>query len=110
MNLQEHIRRVLREELSPRVRRRFSPDELEISFLESFQDAYNLTKKRKVLSSHFLDELIYTTITMMMDDMHYTLYSTLPEDEEWYGKIHQELENHYKNRIEKFYKIMEGIK
>ena len=110
MNLQEQIRRILREELSPRVRRRFSPDELEISFLESFQDAYNLTKKRKVLSSHFLDELVNTTITMMMDGIHYKLHSTLPEDERWYDDIHQELENHYKNRIEKFYKIMEGIK
>ena len=46
----------------------------------------------------------------MMDGIHYKLHSTLPEDERWYDDIHQELENHYKNRIEKFYKIMEGIK
>ena len=110
MNLQEHIRRILREELSPRIKRRFSPDELENEFLESFEHSYNLTKKRKVLSSHFLDELINTTITMMMDGIHYKLHITLPEDERWYDDIHQELENHYKNRIEKFYKIMEGIK
>ena len=47
---------------------------------------------------------------MMMDGIHYKLHITLPEDERWYDDIHQELENHYKNRIEKFYKIMEGIK
>ena len=54
MNLQESIRRILREELSPRVRRRIDPDEMEKEFLESFDSAYNLTKRRKVLSTHFL--------------------------------------------------------
>ena len=110
MNLQEQIRRILREELSPRIKRRFSPDELEINFLESFQDAYNLTKKRKVLSSHFLDELVNTTITMMMDGMHYKLHSTLPEYERWYDDIHQKLENHYRDRIIQMYNERKGIK
>jgi hypothetical protein len=49
MNLQETIRRVLREELSSRIKRRFSYDEMEKEFLESFDSAYDLTKRRKVL-------------------------------------------------------------
>jgi hypothetical protein len=103
MNLQETIRRVLREELSPKIKRRFYYDELENEFLESFEEAYRLTKKRKVLSSHFLDELVYTTITFMMDGVHWRFVSTLPEDEFWYDDIHKELENHYRDRIIQMY-------
>jgi len=47
MNLQETIRRVLREELSPRIRRRLSYNEMENEFLESFEFAYGLTKKER---------------------------------------------------------------
>ena len=109
-NLQESIRRILREELSPRVRRRFDPDEMEKEFLESFDYAYDLTKRRKVLSTHFLDELIYRTISMMMDGFHWRLTSTLPEDEFWYADIHTELENHYRDRITQVYNERQGIK
>ena len=103
MNLKESIKRILREELSARIKRRLSIDEMENEFLESFEFAYGLTKKRKVLSSHFLDELIYTTVTVMMDSIHWRFVSTLPEDEFWYDDIHQELENHYRNRIIQMY-------
>ena len=108
MNLQETIRRILREELSPRVRRRIDPYEMEKEFLESFESAYNLTKRRKVLSTHFLDELIYTTISMMMDGFHWRFTSTLPEDEFWYDDIHTELENHYRDRIIQMYNERQG--
>ena len=110
MNLQESIRRILREELSPRVRRRISYDEMEKEFLESFEYAYDLTKKRKVFSTHFLDELIYSTITTMMDGIHWRFVSTLPEDEFWYDDIHTELENHYRDRIIQMYNERRGIK
>ena len=109
MNLQESIRRILREELSPRIRRRVPADEMEREFLESFEMAYNITKNRKVLSKHFLDELIYTIASVMMDSFHWGFVSTLPEDEFWYDEIHYELENHYRERIIKMYKEREGI-
>ena len=109
MNLQESIRRILREELLPRVRRRFLPDEMEKEFLESFDSAYRLTKDRKVLRAHFLDELIYTTISIMMDGYHWRFVSTLPEDEFWYDDIHTGLENHYKDRIIQMYNERDGI-
>ena len=109
MNLKETIRRILREELSPRIRRRVPADEMEREFLESFEMAYNITKNRKVLSKHFLDELIYTIASVMMDSFHWGFVSTLPEDEFWYDEIHYELENHYRERIIKMYKEREGI-
>ena len=91
------------------MRRGFSFDELENEFSESFNEAYLLTKKRKVLSSHFLNELIDTTISMMMDGLHYKLYSTLPEDEHWYDNIYSDLKRHYKNKIIQKYNEKKGF-
>ena len=79
---------------------------MEKEFLESFDSAYRLTKDRKVLRAHFLDELIYTTISIMMDGYHWRFVSTLPEDEFWYDDIHTELENHYRDRITQMYIII----
>ena len=110
MNLKEHIKKILNEEISSKVRRRFSSHELENEFSESFDEAYLLTKKRKVLSSHFLNELIDTTISMMMDGLHYKLYSTLPEDEHWYDNIYSDLKRHYKNKIIQKYNEKKGFR
>ena len=109
MKLQETIRRILREELSSRVRRRVPYDEMEKEFLESFEASYDLTKRRKISQINFLDELIYTTVTMMMDGIHWRFVSTFPEDEFWYDDIHTELENHYKDRITQMYNERKGI-
>ena len=109
MNLKESIKRILKEELPARVKRRLSNNVIEHEFLDSFEFAYGLTKKRKVLSSHFLDELIYTTVTAMMDSVHWRFVSTLPEDEFWYDDIHQGLENHYRNRIIQMYNERKGF-
>ena len=105
MNLQQSIRRILREErkLSARIRRRFTADELETEFLESFDFAYNLTKKRKVLRSHFLKELIQTTLNVMIDGLHHTLVTTHPANEMWYEDVKNELESYYRDRIIKMY-------
>jgi len=109
MNLQETIRRILREELSLKVKRRITPDEMEKEFLESFDSAYDLTKRRRVLRAHFLDELINTTITFMMDGFHWRFTSTIPEDEFWYDEIHTGLENHYRKRITRMYNERKGF-
>jgi hypothetical protein len=105
MNLQENIKRILREErkLSARIRRRFTEDELEKEFIESIDFAYDLTKIRKVLRSHFLEELIQTTINVMIDGLHYGLLTTHPENERWYEDVKNELESYYRDRIIKMY-------
>ena len=109
MNLQESIKRILREELSPRVRRRVDPDEMEKDFLESFDYAYKSKKRAEVLPTDFLDELIYSTITILLDGLHWYFVTTLPEDEFWYDDIHAELENHYRDRIIQMYNERQGI-
>jgi hypothetical protein len=45
-----------------------------------------------------------------MDGVHWRFASTLPEDEFWYDDIHQELENHYRDRIMQMYNERKGIK
>jgi hypothetical protein len=107
-NLQETIRRILREELSLRVKRRIDPDEMEKEFLESFDYAYKIKKRTKVSPTDFLDELIYSTITILLDGFHWKFVSTLPEDEFWYDDIHTELENHYRDRITQMYNERQG--
>ena len=108
MNLQESIRRILREELSPRVRRRIDPYEMEKEFLDSFEFAY-YGRARSYNRVRSLDELIYTTISMLLDGFHWRFVSTLPEDEFWYDDIHTELENHYRDRIIQMYNERQGI-
>lgn len=111
MKLRSSIKRILKEEskLSPRLRRRVSFDEIESVFIDSFNYAYNLTKKRKVLTVHFLDVLISTTINSMMDSFHWKFVSKFPDSELWYNEISKELENYYRKRIVKMYKEKEGI-
>lgn len=97
------IKKILREDISARIRRRVPPHEMEREFLDSFEMAVRLTEKRKVLTKHFLDELVYTTVTILMDSFHWNFVSTLPENEFWYDEIHNELENHYRDRIINMY-------
>jgi hypothetical protein len=107
MNLKESIRRILREELSPRIRRRVPDDEMEKEFIESFNNAYDIVKRRTISSNFFL-EVISITISMMMDSFHWGFVTTLPEDEFWYNEIYNELKNHYRDRIIRMYKEREG--
>ena len=36
---------------------------------------------------------------MLIDSIHYELYSTLPEDIQWYDDVYKILEKHYRKRI-----------
>lgn len=104
MSLKQTIRRILREELSVKVRRRVPLDEMETEFLESFETAYRILKNKKVSQKDFLDKLIYTTATVMMDGIHWRLFSSFPKDDNsWYDEIQSELENHYRDRIIQMY-------
>jgi hypothetical protein len=109
MNLQKNIKRILREELSSRIRRRVPPDEMEKEFIESFEDAYRITKLRQVPGPAFLNEILYITISIMMDSFHWKFVTTFPQAEFWYDDIHSELENHYRDRIIQMYHEKERI-
>jgi len=107
MNLQESIRKILREETInlTTILRRVSLDDLEREFEESLDMAstwfLNLTFNGLAVSlNRFIDVAISNTI----DGIHHDLYSTLPEDVQWYEDVKETLKEYYRDRIKVTYK------
>ena len=107
MNLQESIKKILKEEtnLPLLIRRRIPVDVLEDEFKDSLELAFDLIKRGRVKQfskfsyKKLLEHFIYLTITMLIDSIHYELYSTLPEGVQWYDDVYEILEKHYRKRI-----------
>ena len=108
MNLQENIRRILREEteLPLYIRRRVPYDDLEREFSESLDMSSNMLRNtnKEDGSIMSLNRFIDVTISILMDGIHYELYSTMPEDSQWYGEAIESLKDYYKDRIKSRYK------
>ena len=108
MNLQESIRRILREEtkLIPMIRRRVPHDDLEREFEESLDatsnNLFNLIKNGGGVIP--LGRFIHITVSRLIDRIHYEIYSTTPEDSVWYADVANSLIDYYKDRIEVRYK------
>ena len=107
MNLQESIRKVLREETInlTTILRRVHPYELEREFEESLDMASNwffrfIEKNGSIIN---LDRFINVAISSTIDGIHYDLYSTLPEDVQWYEDVKETLKDYYKDRIKTRY-------
>ena len=112
--LQETIKRVLREEnsLLTMIRRRVPHDDLEREFTESLDMSSNMLRNtnKKDGSIMSLKRFIEITISIMVDGIHYELYSTMPDEYEWYNEVRESLQNHYKHRIEvRYNKLMSKI-
>jgi hypothetical protein len=108
MNLQESIRKVLREETInlTTILRRVHLDELEREFEESLDITSNLffrfiEKNGSIIN---LDRFINVAISSTIDGIHHDLYSTLPEDIQWYEDVKESLKDYYKDRIRVRYK------
>jgi hypothetical protein len=108
MNLQETIRRILREESKPilMIRRRVPDDDLEREFSESLEMSSNMLRNtnKEDGSIMSLNRFIDVTTSILMDGIHYELYSTMPEDSQWYGEAIESLKDYYKDRIKSRYK------
>ena len=107
-NLQESIRKVLREETNTltMILRRVHPNELEREFEESLDMAsdnlfYRIRNGKGVMD---LKSFIDVTTSILMDGIHYDLYSTLPEDVQWYEDVKEALKEYYRDRIKVTYK------
>ena len=107
-NLQESIRRILREESKPilMIRRRVPYDDLEKEFSESLDMSSNMLRNtnKEDGSIMSLNRFIDVTISILMDGIHYELYSTMPEDSQWYDEAMESLKDYYKDRIKSRYK------
>lgn len=103
MNLKESIRKVLREDSSllPMIRRRVTQDHLEKEFIESLDMASEMLDMSYQRSGGVmdLDRFISITISILMDGIHYEIFSTTPLDSEWYGDVTRSLKNYFRSRI-----------
>ena len=102
MNLQESIRKVLREEnsLLPMIRRRIPHDDLEREFIESLDKSSGmLVSLGGGIRGNEIRHFEHITISMMMDGIHYELHSTTPENSDWYDDVFNNLKDHYRHRI-----------
>lgn len=108
MNLQESIKRILMEESKPilMIRRRVPDDELEREFSESLDMSSNMLRNTNKDDGSImsLNRFIDVTISILMDGIHYKLYSTMPEDSQWYDEVIESLKDYYKDRIKSRYK------
>ena len=86
------------------IKRRVSARELETAFQEAQEDIVKLFKD----PSHPWHNEGYKRFkeiltSFLMDDIHYLLYSQLPEDVNWYGPIYDNLFQVYGERMEDLY-------
>ncbi len=104
MNLQETIRRILREEteLPLYIRRRVLYDELEREFSESLDMSSNMLRNTNKDDGSImsLNRFIDVTTSILMDGIHHDLISSLPFEYEWYNEVQEILKEFYKDRIE----------
>ena len=108
MNLQESIRRILREETNFMriIMRRFPPERLE----SEFQDSLNYVSKI-FLSSYSADskkltkkQFIWMVIQDLIDGIELT--RILPADLEWMRDVQNSLTEHYIERITSMYNVL----
>jgi RNA processing factor Prp31 len=99
MNVQESIRRILREEtnMMRMILRRVPIEVLDNEFYESLEMLEDMATRRQKFCQR--DNYIYTVITILMDGIHHELYSTTPKDSEWYEDVFNSLKNHYMDKI-----------
>lgn len=112
MNLQESIRRILKEEtkLNPMILRRISIDELETEFAKSLEDIkYRYERYYGTLDLDYEEGLrIYTrfTILELIERIHWYIHSTTPDNAFWYDDVFKSLKDYYQHRIESQYRII----
>ena len=108
MNLQENIRRILREENInfTMIMRRVPHNDLEREFNESLDMSSNMLRNINERDGNImsLKRFIDVTISILIDGIHYELHSTMPDDVQWYNDAIESLKDHYKDRIKTRYR------
>jgi hypothetical protein len=101
--IKESIRKVLREEnsLLTMIRRRVPHDDLEREFKESLDMSSNMLLNLNRNDGGIMDlkRFIDVTTSVLMDGIHYEIYSTMPLESQWYDEVIESLKKHYKHRI-----------
>lgn len=105
--MKELIRHILKEEtkLPAFIRRRIPADVMENEFKDSLKSALAMVKRQDYNRTYqeIREHIVWVTISMLIDSIHYQLYSTLPEDIQWWDDVFKILEKHYRSRIIKVF-------
>jgi hypothetical protein len=106
--IQEHIRRILKEETNfmRLVLRRVSPKRLEIEFKDSLDFISKMFLTNYKANSRKLSEYGFTRMVIIdfIDGIELKRY--LPNDVEWHDKILNGLMEQYKDRISSMYNVL----
>ena len=104
----------LREEtkINTFIRRRVPIDDLEREFSESLEMSSNMLRNTNKEGGGVMSLNRFTdiTISILIDWIYYELYSTMPDDYQWYDEVQENLKEYYRGRIEaKYRKLMSEI-
>ena len=88
--------------LIPMIRRRVPHYVLEGEFKESLDMSSNMLVNVNKNDGTIMDlnRFIDVTISILIDGIHYDIYSTMPLDSQWYDEVMESLKKYYKHRIE----------
>ena len=111
MNLKESIRRILREEyvITNFIRRRVPMDIIEEEFDSAIlyvSDLYLKRYKNKLSLEEGFKEYTRLVITVLIDGIHWLLFSQTSDDIEWYDDVFNNLKDYYKDRIKEGWKSL----
>ena len=107
--MKDFIKKILKEETNPMnmILRRVDQDRLEKEFEGSLSQAGDVYFKNynKGIS---LFQFINTVLNMLIDSIHWELYSTTPDGSQWYDNVFYALKDYFFDRIEERYIELSG--
>ena len=109
MNLKESIRKILKEEtkkLPTFIRRRVSEEDIEEEFessLDSAREMFQREHSRTGIKPD-LDRYKFIVVSMTIDGLHWQLYTSFDENENWHDETFLALSDYFDDKIKKEYK------
>ena len=107
MNLKESIKRILKEEtkLPAFIRRRVSQEDIEEEFESSLDSAKEMFQREysRAGTKPDLDRYKFVVISMTIDGLHWQLYTSFDENENWHDETFSALSDYFDDKIKKEY-------
>lgn len=102
----EFIKRILREDNNTMrmILRRVNSMVLDQELQDGLETAERICRNKEQFCD--LDSFKDIVISVLIDGIHWHLYSTIPEEVKWYKEVSDTLKNHFSDRIdEKYYSL-----
>jgi hypothetical protein len=109
INLKESIRIILKEEtkkLPAFIRRRVSQEDIEEEFESSLDSAREMFQREysRTGTKPDLDRYKFIVVSMTIDGLHWQLYTSFDENEDWHQETFSVLSEYFDDKIKKEYK------